>query len=127
MRRFTAKLVVDPILPRHHRIEAFRVEIAIVDLVPLRAQDLDDLRVQGGGETRLDRMGEQHQDAQRRSALRRARPRFKPWEKEVFAGGEIKFRILPGDHFARIEQSAGIRFAFERQLDCVGLLHAAFL
>src|SRR5580700_10764275 len=44
-------VVVDPILPRHHRIEALRIEIAIVDLVPLRAQDLEDFRVQGCGET----------------------------------------------------------------------------
>ena len=94
-------VVVDPILSRRHRIEAFRVEIAIVDLVTPRAQDLDDFGMQGRAETRLDRMGEQDQDARRRSALCRARPRLEAREKEVSAGGKIKFRfsqaiILPG-------------------------------
>ena len=30
-------VIVDPVLSAHHRIEAFRVEIAIVDLMPARA------------------------------------------------------------------------------------------
>jgi len=120
-------VVVDPILPRHHRIEGLSVEVAIVDLVSLCTQDLDDLRVQGGGETRLDRMGEQHQDAQRRSALRRARPRLETGEEEVPACGKVKVRVLPGDHLARIEQSAGIGLTLERELDRVGLFHAALL
>jgi hypothetical protein len=38
-------VVVDPIVPRHHRIETLRIEIAIVDLMPARAQDLDELRM----------------------------------------------------------------------------------
>ena len=91
-------VVVDPILPRHHRIEAFRIKIAIVDLVASRAQDLDDLRVHGRAEARLDRMGEQHQDAQRRSALRRAGPRLEAGKRKFRAGRKIKVRIFPGDH-----------------------------
>ena len=51
-------VVVDPILPRHHRIEALGVEIAIVDLMPPGAQRPDQLRMQGGAETRLDRVSE---------------------------------------------------------------------
>ena len=55
-------MVVDPILSRHHRIEAFRVEIAIVDLMPARAQRGDQFGVYRGIETGLHRMGEQDED-----------------------------------------------------------------
>src|ERR1700730_9940624 len=96
-------VVVYSVPPRQDRTEAFCREIAIVDLVPLRAQDPDDLRMQARDETRLNRMGEQHQDAQRRSALRRAGSRLEAGEEEVLARGKIKLRVLPGDHLARIE------------------------
>ena len=94
--------VVDPILSRHHRIEGLSVEVAIVDLVPLCTQDLDDLCVQGRGETRLDRMGEQHQDAQRAAQFCAARARasrpgkrkFLPAEKSK--SGFSQAIILPG-------------------------------
>ena len=92
-------VVVDPILPRHHRIEALGVEIAIVDLMPPGAQGPDQLRMQGGGETRLNRVSEQHQNAHANSALRRARPCLEDGKEEVLAGDEIKLRVpdLPGE------------------------------
>jgi hypothetical protein len=51
-------------LAGHHRIEAFGVEVAIVDLMGARTQGLDDGRMQAGAEAHLDGMGEQDQHAQ---------------------------------------------------------------
>jgi len=51
-------VVVDAVLSGHHRIEPFGVEVAIVDLVAMRPQGLNDRRMQAGAETRLDGMGE---------------------------------------------------------------------
>src|SRR5271170_3436065 len=91
------------------------------------AQNLNQLRVHGRAEARLDRVGEQHQNAHFRSALRRARPGLEAGKEKVLAGGEVELRVLPRDHLARIEQAAGIGLALERELDRIGLFHAPLL
>src|SRR5271166_2902975 len=61
------------------------------------------------------------------SSSRRASPGFETGEQEILTGGEIEVRVLPRDHFARIEQPPRIRLALERELDRVSLFHAALL
>jgi hypothetical protein len=50
-------MVLRPLLLTQNRIEAFRVEIAVVDLVPSRPQGLDDLAMQSRAEADGDWIG----------------------------------------------------------------------
>ena len=60
-------MVLRPLLLTQNRIEAFRVKIAVVDLVASRPQGLDDLAMQSRAEAGDDWIGIYNQDSQRRS------------------------------------------------------------
>jgi hypothetical protein len=60
-------IIVHPLLLTHDRIEAFGIEVTIVDLMSARTQSRDDLPMQRRSEARGDWIRVQNKNAQRRA------------------------------------------------------------
>jgi hypothetical protein len=86
--RLSAIFLFDSVLPAQDRVEPLNIEVAIVDLVPVRTQGVDGPLTQGCDKTRLDGMGV---DDGRRFTLAAALLAFKfrnapPYSAHLFAG-----------------------------------------